>query len=294
MTDRSDTRVSERLQTQAAAAPVVRVENLQAHYGERQVLYDIGLTVSPGEIMVIMGGSGSGKSTLLRHLVGLTRPTAGRVELLGLDITRARAMEMMRLRRKLGVAFQGGALFSSMTVLENVMLPLQEHTQLDRKTMEIMARLKLEVVNLAEAEAMMPAELSGGMLKRAAVARAIVMDPALLFFDEPSAGLDPVVSAALDDLILKLRDAMNMTIVVVTHELESAFKIADRITVLDQGRILLVDDVAGVRRSGNPRIQNLLNRRSEETEVDAGAYLRRLTGEVPPAAPLHSEDSGAP
>ncbi|HIP79117.1 MAG TPA: ATP-binding cassette domain-containing protein [Kiloniellaceae bacterium] len=294
MTDRSDIRLSEDARPQAAAAPVIRVETLQAHYGERQVLHDVDLTVRPGEIMVIMGGSGSGKSTLLRHLVGLTRPTAGRVELLGLDITRAGAMEMMRLRRKLGVAFQGGALFSSMTVLENVMLPLQEHTQLDRKTMEIMARLKLEVVNLAEAEAMMPAELSGGMLKRAAVARAIVMDPALLFFDEPSAGLDPVVSAALDDLILKLRDAMNMTIVVVTHELESAFKIADRITVLDQGRILLVDDVAGVRRSGNPRIQNLLNRRSEETEVDARSYLRRLTGEVPPAPALHSEDSGAP
>jgi len=243
--------------------------------------------------MVIMGGSGSGKSTLLRHLVGLTRPAAGRIELLGLDITSARAMEIQRLRRRIGVAFQGGALFSSMNVLENIMLPLHEHTRLDRKTKEIMARLKLEVVNLAGADALMPSELSGGMLKRAAVARAIAMDPALLFFDEPSAGLDPVVSSALDDLILKLRDAMNMTMVVVTHELESAFKIADRITILDQGRILLIDDVAGVRRSDNPRIQNLLNRRSEDAEVDAAAYLRRLTGEAAPAAAMQNQNPEA-
>jgi len=266
-------------QTIPAPTPAIRVSGLQAHYGAQQVLHDIDLEVRPGEIVVVMGGSGSGKSTLLRHLVGLTRPTAGRIELLGTDITRAGALEMLRLRRRLGVAFQGGALFSSMTVLENIILPLQEHTRLDRKTMEIMARLKLEVVSLAGADRLMPAQLSGGMLKRAAVARAIVMDPALLFFDEPSAGLDPVVSSALDELILKLRDAMGMTMVVVTHELESAFKIADRITVLDRGRILLVDDVDGVRRSDNARIQNLLNRRSEDAEVDAKSYLQRLTGE---------------
>lgn len=262
-----------------SAAPAIRVAGLQAHYGLHQVLHDIDLEVRAGEIMVVMGGSGSGKSTLLRHLVGLTRPTAGHIELLGTDITHAGALEMLRLRRRLGVAFQGGALFSSMTVLDNIMLPLQEHTRLDRKTMEIMARLKLEVVSLAGADGLMPAQLSGGMLKRAAVARAIVMDPALLFFDEPSAGLDPVVSSALDDLILKLRDAMGMTMVVVTHELESAFKIADRITVLDCGRILLVDDVDGIRRSDNAQIQNLLNRRSEDAEVDAKSYLQRLTGE---------------
>ena len=260
--------------------PVIRISGLQAHYGSRQILHGIDLTVEAGEIMVIMGGSGSGKSTLLRHLVGLERPSAGRIELLGLDIGRARSAEMLSLRRKIGVAFQGGALFSSMTVLENIMLPLREHTKLDRKTMEIMARLKLEVVKLAGFGDLMPSELSGGMLKRAAVARATVMDPKLLFFDEPSAGLDPVVSSSLDDLILQLREAMNMTIVVVTHELESAFKIADRITVLDHGRILLVDDVEGLRKSDNPRIQNLLNRRSEDAEPDAEAYLRRLTGET--------------
>jgi len=280
-------------QSDPSGAPVIRVKGLQAHYGTQQVLHDIELTVMPGEIMVIMGGSGSGKSTLLRHLVGLTRPTAGSIELFGLDITRARATEMLRLRRKIGVAFQGGALFSSMNVLDNIMLPLCEHTRLDRKTMEIMARLKLEVVKLAGADALMPSELSGGMVKRAAVARAIVMDPSLLFFDEPSAGLDPAVSSALDDLILKLRDAMNMTMVVVTHELESALKIADRITILDQGRILLIDDVAGVRRSDNARIQNLLNRRSEDAEVDAQAYLQRLTGETAPPPAMSDENAEA-
>ncbi len=264
----------------APVKPVIQVTGLQAHYGDRQILHDISLSVAPGEIMVIMGGSGSGKSTLLRHLIGLERPTAGRIDLLGQDITQARPMEMQRLRRKIGVAFQGGALFSSMSVLDNIMLPLQEHTKLDRKTMEIMARLKLEVVKLAGFGDLMPAELSGGMLKRAAIARAIVMDPKLLFFDEPSAGLDPAVSSALDDLILQLRDAMKMTMVVVTHELESAFKIADRITVLDEGRILLVDNVKALRKSSNKRIQNLLNRRSEIVEVDPETYLRRLTGEL--------------
>jgi phospholipid/cholesterol/gamma-HCH transport system ATP-binding protein len=265
--------------TESELDSVISVSELQTHYGTRQVLHDIDLTIEAGEIMVIMGGSGSGKSTLLRHLVGLETPTSGEISLLGVDIAQASAMEILPVRRKIGVAFQGGALFSSMTVLENIMLPLREHTKLDRKTMEIMARLKLEVVGLADFDNLMPSELSGGMLKRAAVARAIVMDPELLFFDEPSAGLDPVVSSALDDLILLLRDAMNMTVVVVTHELESAFKIADRITILDRGHILMVDTAEAVRRSDNERIQNLLSRRAEDNHVDAEAYLKRLTGE---------------
>jgi phospholipid/cholesterol/gamma-HCH transport system ATP-binding protein len=176
------------------------------------------------------------------------------------------------------VAFQGGALFSSMTVGENVMLPLREHTRLDRGTMEIMMRLKLEVVNLAGFDHLLPSELSGGMVKRAAFARAIIMDPAILFCDEPSAGLDPVVSSALDELILRLRDALGTTIVVVTHELESAFRIADRITVLDRGEVLVEGTVAQVRESPSARVQNLLHRRFEEEEVDPEAYLERLTG----------------
>jgi phospholipid/cholesterol/gamma-HCH transport system ATP-binding protein len=261
----------------AAKTPAIEVENLVAHYGNREVLHGVSMRVYRGEIMVIMGGSGSGKSTLLRYLLGLHQPTSGSIRLLGQDITRLSAREMFALRRNIGVSFQGGALFGSMTVQENVELPLREHARLDRKTMQIISRIKLEVVNLAGFENLMPSELSGGMIKRAALARAIVMDPQLLFFDEPSAGLDPVVSAELDELILSLRDAMNMTIVVVTHELESAFKIADRITVLDHGDILKIGDTAEIRESDNERIQDLINRRPRHETLDADEYLRRLT-----------------
>ena len=261
------------------AEPVIEVRDLVAHYGEREILHGVGLAVARGEIRVIMGGSGSGKSTLLRHLLGLERPTSGSIRVLGQEICRMSELELYALSRRVGVAFQGGALFSSMTVGENVMLPLREHTRLDRETMQIMMRLKLEVVSLAGFEHLLPSELSGGMVKRAAFARAIVMDPAILYCDEPSAGLDPVVSSALDELILRLRDALGMTIVVVTHELESAFRIADRITVLDRGEVLVEGSVADVRGSANPRVQNLLHRRFEEEEVDPDAYLARLTGE---------------
>ena len=259
---------------------VISVERLCTHYGRRQILFDVDFEVRQGEIMVIMGGSGSGKSTLLRHLIGIEGATSGAIRLLGQDITKLKSRDMQALRRKMGVAFQGGALFSSMSVEDNVKLPLQELTDLDGNTMDIMARLKLELVNLAGFGGLMPSELSGGMLKRAAVARAIVMDPALLFFDEPSAGLDPVVSSALDELIRMLRDSMNMTIIVVTHELASAFQIADRITILDQGKVLAVDTVEGIRNSKIERIQNLLNRRAELPSADSDAYLRRLTGEA--------------
>jgi len=261
--------------------PVIEVTDLVAHYGSRQILRGVSLTVSRGEIVVIMGGSGSGKSTLLRHLLGLDRPSSGSIRLLGRELSEMNEKELSRFRRNLGVAFQGGALFSSMTVGENIMLPLRENTQLDEETMEIMVRLKLEVVSLVGFENLMPSELSGGMIKRAAFARAVIMDPALLFCDEPSSGLDPVVSSALDELILRLRDAMGMTILVVTHDLDSAFRIADRIAVLDRGEILTVGSVDAVRESDNRRIQDLLNRRFEEEELDADAYLTRLTGGAP-------------
>ncbi len=261
-----------------AAPPAVEITDLHVRYGTVDILQEVNLTVERGEIMVIMGGSGSGKSTFLRQLLGLEKPFGGSVKLLGKDITTLSGTEMYRLRREMGVAFQGGALFNSMTVGENVMLPLREHAELDEQTMGIMARMKLEVVNLAGFENLMPAQLSGGMIKRAAVARAIVMDPKLLFFDEPSAGLDPVVSAELDELILKLKKAMGMTIMVVTHELDSAFKIADRITFLDRGRLLMTGTVEEVRNSDNPRIKSLLNRVPEEEQLDADQYLRRLTG----------------
>ncbi|HET9484676.1 MAG TPA: ATP-binding cassette domain-containing protein [Xanthomonadales bacterium] len=261
------------------AAPLIEVDKLNVWFGKRHVLRDVDFHVGPGEIRVIMGGSGSGKSTLLRHLLGLLRPRSGRVRILGIDIAKATTEEILKLRRQMGVSFQGGALFTSMTVGENVALPLREHTRLDENTIRIMSRLKLEVVNLGGFQDLMPSQLSGGMVKRAALARAIVMDPKLLFFDEPSAGLDPVVSAELDELILRLRDALRMTIVVVTHELESAFKIADTITMLDRGEVLMTDTVANVRNAPHERIQDLLNRRPRPVEVDTDEYLRRLTEE---------------
>ena len=267
------------MNTDATVTPkVIEVENLSTFYGKRQILRDVTLGVEEGEILVIMGGSGSGKSTLLRYMLALERPTSGCIRVLGRDMNDASRSEVYEIRKKSGVAFQSGALFSSMSVGDNIMLPLREHTDLDDSIIRIMARLKLEVVELAGFEDLMPSELSGGMLKRAALARAVVMDPKLLFCDEPSAGLDPVVAAAIDDLILRLRDALRITIVIVTHELESAFKIADRIAVLDKGEILIVGTVDEVRACEDSRVQNLLNRRVEEEELDPEAYLRRLTG----------------
>jgi phospholipid/cholesterol/gamma-HCH transport system ATP-binding protein len=261
--------------------PVIEVRDLVTHYGDHEILHGITLDVRHGEIMVVMGGSGSGKTTLLRHLLGLEKATSGSIKLLGQELTEMSEIELYEVSRKIGVAFQGGALFSSMSVGDNVMLPLVEHTNLDPETMEIMMRMKLEIVKLAGFEHLMPSELSGGMIKRAAFARAVVMDPTVLFADEPSAGLDPVVSRSLDELIKSLRDAIGMTIVVVTHELESAFSIADRITLLDQGNILTVGSIEEVRNSDNERVQHLLNRCFEEEVLDPDAYLARLMGESP-------------
>jgi phospholipid/cholesterol/gamma-HCH transport system ATP-binding protein len=266
-------------QSSDGARAVIQVENLVTHYGHRRILDNVSLDVREGEVLVIMGGSGSGKSTLLRYLLALERPTSGTVRILGVDVNNASGLQLHELRKRMGVAFQGGALISSMTVGENIMLPLREHTRLDRKTIQIMARLKLEVVELAGFENLMPSELSGGMTKRAALARAVVMDPSLLFCDEPSAGLDPVVAAALDELILRLRGALGMTVVVVTHELESAFKIADRIVVLDRGSVLTIGSVEEVQASDNVRVRNLLNRTLASEELDGDAYLNRLTRE---------------
>ena len=267
-------------ETQRQEDAIIAVQGLEARYDDRVILEDVNLDVHAGEILVIMGGSGSGKSTLLRHMLALQRPANGVVRLFGLDIALLGLKKMHALRRRIGVAFQGGALFNSLSVEENVAFPLREHTRLDDNTVRIMARMKLEVVGLAGFEKLMPAELSGGMIKRAALARAIIMDPQLLFFDEPSAGLDPVVSAGLDELILRLRDAMGVTIVVVTHELDSAFRIADRITVLDKGKLLITGSKEEVRSSDHPRVQNLLHRRIEEVRVNADEYMRRLTNDL--------------
>jgi phospholipid/cholesterol/gamma-HCH transport system ATP-binding protein len=259
-------------------APLIEVVGVDSFYGERQVLRNVNLSIQRGEILVVMGSSGSGKSTLFKHILGLLQPTAGKILIKGLDICQANAQQMIELRRTMGVAFQGGALLSSMSVGDNIKLPLRQHTSLDEQTISIMTRLKLEMMNLAGFEDLMPAELSGGMLKRAGLARAVIMDPKLLFFDEPSAGLDPVTSAELDELILKLRTAMNMTIVVVTHELESAFKIADRITILFDGENVITGTVDEIRNCTDERVVNLINRKPRDEQIDAQSYLRRLTG----------------
>ena len=259
------------------AQAVVEIKELNSFYGERQILSNINLDVGYKEIMVIMGHSGSGKSTLFKRILGLLDNGSGSVRMLGEEVSHMHRQELFALREKIGVAFQNGALFSSMSLIENVELPLIEHTQLDPQTIRIMARLKLGLMGLADYEDLMPAELSGGMLKRAGLARAVVMDPKVLFFDEPSAGLDPIASAELDELILQLRDAMNMTIIVVTHELESAFKIADRITILDKGEQITTGTREEILASQDPRIVNMLQRRAKNERLDADAYLDKLT-----------------
>ena len=256
---------------------VLEVFELNTWYGNRKILSDINLNVSRNEIMVIMGHSGSGKSTLLRYILGLEKIKKGVIKLLDKEISKLNKSELYKLRKRIGVAFQSGALFSSMTVGENIELPLYENTDLDKATIQIMSRIKLELMQLSGTESLMPSELSGGMLKRAGLARAVIMDPELLFFDEPSAGLDPITSAHLDDLILQLRDALNMSIIVVTHELESAFKIADKITVLDKGKIILTGNKEKIKKSNDPRIINMLSRRAITDPLDAENYLNRLT-----------------
>lgn len=256
---------------------ILNVYRLCSAYGERQVLHDISLSVSKGEIFVIMGASGSGKTTLLRHLIGLSVPSTGEVTLLGNCLTTIAKNELYELRKRIGVAFQGGALINSMSVIENVELPLRQHTALDNSTIRIMSRMKLDMMSLDNAEHLMPAQLSGGMLKRAGLARAVVMDPRVLFFDEPSAGLDPAISAGLDELIVGLRNALKMTVVVVTHDLESALKIADRIMVVAEGKIAALGTVAEIKQSKDQRVQALLNRRIRDERPSGNEYFDHLT-----------------
>lgn len=260
------------------ADTAIEIRDLVVYYGSRRILHNISFNIRQGEILVIMGGSGAGKSTLLRCMLGLKKPTSGQINMLGTDICHASKSELYKLREQMGVAFQGGALFTSMSVAENIQLPLREHTDLDENTIQIMTRIKLDMVNMLPHENLMPSELSGGMTKRAALARAIIMDPKLLFFDEPSAGLDPITSAELDELIVMLKESMKMTIVVVTHELESVFAIADRIVILGDGELIQVGTPDEIRESTDERVINLLNRTPRETSMDRDEHLRKLTG----------------
>lgn len=257
--------------------PMIRVEDLVTFYGERRILNHVNLDIGAGETMVILGASGTGKSTLLRHMIRLERPTSGHVYIKGHDSCCMPEDRFNLLRRKIGMLFQGAALFNSMTVGENVGLPLRELTQLEDSTIQIMTRIKLELVGLAGFESYMPSQLSGGMKKRAGLARALAMDPEILLFDEPSAGLDPITAAGIDNLIVKLKTVFRMTIVVVTHEMASAAIIADRIAVMDQGDVIAVGTMEEIRASDHPRVIQFLNRVPEDEKKDAQAYLRTLT-----------------
>jgi phospholipid/cholesterol/gamma-HCH transport system ATP-binding protein len=270
---------------QVSSENAIEIRNLVVDYGDRRILKDININIPAGKISVIMGRSGAGKSTLLRCLLGLKKPTSGTIRMLGTELTTATPHETNDLRKQMGVAFQGGALFSSMSVGENIQLALREHTNLDESTIRIMTRIKLDMVSMLPYENLMPSELSGGMTKRAALARAIIMDPKLLFFDEPSSGLDPITAAELDELILLLKQGLNMTIVVVTHELESAFKIADQISIMHDGEFLVEGGPDVIRACPHPTVQSLLHRTPRENIVDTDAHLRALVdGEVDPKA----------
>lgn len=226
--------------------PIITVESLTAGYGDRIIFENVSFQVMKGEILVILGGSGCGKSTLLKHMFGLYRPMGGRVLIGGIDAASEKPDEQDRIRRNIGVLFQSGALFGSMTLMENVSLPLKEYTDLSEEDIRRIVRMKLAMVNLAGYENHLPSELSGGMKKRAGLARAMALDPTVLFFDEPSAGLDPVTSAELDLLMKRINTGLGTTMVVVTHELDSIFSIAHRVIMLDK-------EARGLIAEGAPR-----------------------------------------
>lgn len=262
----------------AVADPIIVVEDLVVRYGERTVLDGISFEVRQGEVFVILGGSGSGKTTLLRNLVGLMRPAAGRILIKGEDFTAMSEDERIEQRKNIGMCFQGSALLQSISLADNVALPLREHTKLEESTIDIMTKIKLELVGLGGCEQFLPSELSGGMRKRAGIARAMAMDPEIIFYDEPSAGLDPIVAAGIDQLIRKMQETFKLTSVVVTHEMESVKLIADTVCMLKGGRVVGIGALEDLERSDHPYVRQFFARRPDDDEAGDSAYARALTG----------------
>ena len=235
--------------------PIIEVENLSAGFDGRPVLTDVSFRAYPNQVTIILGGSGSGKSTVMKHLIGLYPVQAGSVRIFGQPLEKIGEKRRLSLFRKIGVLYQNGALLNSLTVAENVALPLEQHTRLPEAMIDKLVRLKLKLVNLEQAYALFPSQLSGGMRKRAALARAIAMDPPLLFCDEPGDGLDPVLLRDLDGLILKLKEQLGISIILVTHEVASIFRLADRIIFLDSGNVLFEGDLEAARQSTIPAVE---------------------------------------
>ncbi len=257
----------------------IEVRGLESYYGDIEVLKNVTISIPKGKITAIVGKSGSGKSTLLKHLIGLLKPARGEIVIQGKNIPILGEAELDELRKKIGVLFQGAALLNSLSVADNVALPIREHTRLNESTIHIMVHLKLDLVGLSGFENFYPSQLSGGMKKRAGLARAMALDPEFLFFDEPSSGLDPVTAAGLDQLILKLRDVFKITIVVVTHELASLFMISDHVVMLDRGETIFSGTLQQLKEADNPRIKMFLERRPEEETISPDDYLRIIAGE---------------
>jgi phospholipid/cholesterol/gamma-HCH transport system ATP-binding protein len=247
-----------------ADEPIVEVRDLVTHYGATQVIDHVSFSVSPGSIFVIIGGSGCGKTTLLKHMCGLIRPTSGQIIFRGDDIVPMDADELARMQRNIGIAFQSSGLLNSMSIGDNVALPLREYGNMDEKLVQAMVRMKLSLVGLADAQHLMPSELSGGMRKRAGLARALALDPPLVYFDEPSAGLDPIMACGLDELILHLNNVLGTTFVIVTHELDSIRKIAKQILMLDLGKMIFYGTLDEVDRTDNERVRQFFERRADE------------------------------
>jgi phospholipid/cholesterol/gamma-HCH transport system ATP-binding protein len=257
----------------------IEIKDLVTHYGDVKILKKVSFSIPRGKTTVILGGSGSGKSTLLKHLIGLLKPTSGQIIMNDIDIAGMDEKEFNDTRKKLGVLFQGAALLNSLTLADNVALPMREHTQLEESTMQIMIRMKLDLVGLSGFENYFPSQLSGGMKKRAGIARAMALDPEFLFFDEPSAGLDPITAAGLDELIIKLKQAFKMTFIVVTHELPSVFTIADYVVMLDFGEVIFAGTIDELKASDNDRIRMFLERKPEKEVYSPEDYFKIIAGD---------------